>query len=393
MKFTVLGIGAGGNKAAIEAIESGAMSAQSVKLLNTTLDDIPEKYKMGDSNIAVQFASALGGCGKQPSEGNKAIVRAIKNNQIDLASFIDEDTQSVVVVTSTEGGTGCGATPMIVKYYLAMNLPVHVFALIGFNDDTRGMDNTLKFFKNLDSNITLHVIRNTEFLDYTGNHSRAEQAANVEFANQLKILTGSKMIPSAQNIDAKDMYKIATTSGYMHIDHIPLTGIKNQEGFNKNIQNAFDNIKCFDFDKSAKRMGIIINASEKTLDAVDSTFEVIKRYIGEPYEFFKHIQNNSEDRDEYIDIIVSGMNFPGKAIKELSEEYKILKEKSIVKTNTFDDIFGDIDLDDEDEFDMDVRKLNNPAQVNDIFASMINEDTAVQNVVITNDKNDDIDEY
>lgn len=389
MKIKVLGIGAGGNKAAINLLERGILDETDVKLLNTTFDDIPDEYKNNKSNLAIQFSSELGGCGKEPSEGYKAIVNAVQTKKIDLASFINEDTQCVCLVTSTEGGTGCGATPIIAKYYLAMNLPVHIFALIGFNDDIRGIKNTLKFFKNLDSNITLHTIKNTEFLDYTGNHLKAEEAANEEFANEIDILIGSKMIPSVQNIDPKDMYKLVTTPGYMHISHISLAGVKNQEAFNKAVQEAFDNIKCFDFDKSAKRLGVIINGSEKIQDAVDHNFEVIKRYIGEPYENFRHIQNSEYDKSEWMDIIISGMNFPEKAIVDLNNLYKEVKDKANTSTNSFDDIFSEIDLDDDDEFDMGVRKIKDKNSVDKLFSSIVSEKTDIKNVVIKKDNIDD----
>ena len=68
MKYTVLGIGAGGNKGAINLIEKGIISRDYVKLFNTTLKDVPDDYK----NIAVHFASELGGSGKERNTGYNA---------------------------------------------------------------------------------------------------------------------------------------------------------------------------------------------------------------------------------------------------------------------------------------------------------------------------------
>lgn len=369
MKINVFGIGAAGNKAAITAIEQGTIAKEAVKLVNTTVKDIPDEYKQNDSSMVVQFSSMLGGCGKEPNKGKQAITEAITSGKIDFSKMVSEDINEIVLVTSTEGGTGCGATPVIAKYFSMMNLPVHVFAFIGFQDEARGINNSLKFFKELgNSSIVLHTIMNDQFLDYTQSYTTAEQAANKEFARQLQILIGSEMIPSSQNIDDTDLFKVTSTSGYMDIKHIYLNGVKNKETFNEAIVKAYDNGKSLKFDKSSKRMACIINASEDIQQSIDDRFDVVKRYIGEPYEKFLHIQNNGEEN--YIDIIAAGMNFPEQAIIDISKKYAELKQKVSTTVKSFDDIFSGIDVDDEDEFSIDLQKKNK--NVNKLFSDFVN---------------------
>ena len=75
MELEVFGIGAAGNKAVIKAVEEGAVGKDYVKLFNTTVKDIPEEYKSTD--MVIPFTSSvLGGCGKEPKEGRKAIENA-----------------------------------------------------------------------------------------------------------------------------------------------------------------------------------------------------------------------------------------------------------------------------------------------------------------------------
>lgn len=373
MKYMLFGIGAGGNKAAINVLKKGYLSEENVKILNTSTKDIPEEYKV-NSDLAVHFSSMFGGCGKEPLKGKKAIINAIKNGNIKFGEMIDPDTQAVIIVTTTEGGTGCGATPVIANYFVKLNLPVHVFALIGFQDEARGINNTLRFFRELDSNVILHTIKNEEFLDYSKNYSKAEALANDEFAEQVRILSGKDMIPSHQNIDDTDMYKVATTSGYMNVQHVSLDKVKNVDLFNKAIQESFENIKCLDFDKSALRLAVIINAKPETQTHIDDKFEVIKRYIGEPYETFRHIQYD-ETQPEYIDIISCGMNFPEQGIRDLNNKYMDIKDKLNSDHKSFDDIFADIDLDDEDdEFDVKMRKMKNPDEIDALFSNLDEED-------------------
>lgn len=358
MKFAVYGIGAAGNKAAINLMEKCIISESNIKLMNTTTKDIPEKYKK-NGNLVFNFGSEIGGCGKEATKGRRAMIEAINRREHDIVDIIPEDPdRQAIIITSTEGGTGSGATPALANYLSEnFDMPVHVFAFTGFNDDPRGIKNTLLFLKNLTDNIVLHTIKNDEFLDkYTNNHELAELKANDYLAEQITVLCGLKMIPSDQNIDNTDMYKTTTTSGYMDIKHIDLTGVKTIDAFDKTIIDAYENnSKGLGFEPSAKRIGVFINASEKTRLAIDGNFSTIKRYVGESFaEFFKHIQYDNTT-EEYIDIIAGGLEFPKEEIININKKYTEVKEKMNTSRESLKSIFDNIDgLDDDDEFDVDI---------------------------------------
>jgi hypothetical protein len=175
------------------------------------------------------------------------------------------------------------------------------------------------------------------------------------------------MIPSSQNIDDTDHYKITTTAGYMDIKHVDLTGVKNQDTFNDAIIKAFENSTGLEYEKGCKRLAVIVNAGEKIQQAIDSRLDVIKRYCGEPFEKFRHIQQNPMDPEEYIDIIVCGINMPMKAITDMNKKYVDLKSKSKAGVKQLD--FSNIDLDDEDDFNVGIKKRN--TNVNDLFAATV----------------------
>lgn len=367
LELMLFGVGAAGNKAAIEAVETRVIPDENVKLINTTMKDIPEKYK-NDPNKIIKFSSMLGGCGKEPVKGEKAMFQAIRSKDIDFSSMITQNTRAVVLVTSIEGGTGCGATPVIARYFTALNIPVHVFAFIGFQDELRGINNSLKFFKDLPDGIVLHTIDNSKFLDFTKNYSKAEIAANEEFVRQLEVLIGSNMISSTQNIDDTDHYKVITTAGYMDIHHVELNSAKNMDLTNKAIIDSFESMSCLEYDNiGCKRIAVIINASDKIQDAIDSRFDVIKRYTGEPIEIFRHIQN--DNTEEYMNIIVAGLPYPEKAIKNLGKKYTVLKDKVNAEANSLSDILDNIDFDE----DMEETNIPKPRSVEDalsIFAAL-----------------------
>lgn len=369
LDLVLFGIGAAGNKAAIEAIETRVINEDNVKLINTTVKDIPDKYK-NDPNKIIKFSSMLGGCGKEPIKGQKAMFQAIKNKDIDFSTLINHNTKAVVLVTSIEGGTGCGATPVIARYFTALNIPIHVFAFIGFQDEARGLANSLKFFKELPDGIILHTISNSKFLDYTKNYSKAEQAANEEFVSQLEILIGSKMIPSTQNIDDTDHYKVITTPGYMDIRHIELNGTKNMELTNQAIIDSFESMSCLEYNPGCKRIAVIINASQKTQDVIDNRFDIIKRYTGEPSETHRHLQNDGTE--EYMDIIISGLPYPEDGIKDINKKYSNVKDVINQETKSLSDIFEDIEFDDDIE-ETNICKMRNPEDALAIFNTDAND--------------------
>ena len=219
----------------------------------------------------------------------------------------------------------------------------------------------------------LHTIKNSHFLDYTKNYNKAEIAANNEFVYEVDTMLGHKIIPSKHNIDDADLFKINTLPGYMTINHIPLSGLKNTESVNNAIIASFENACYMDNDTSAKRIGVIINASHKVQEAIDNSYEVVKRYVGIPIETYQHIQPDDDSElinEEYMDVLVCGMNYPEKALKDVNNKYNKLKDKFNVQRKSFDDIFGDVDNtnDEISQFDINIKR-EDPANIEELFSA------------------------
>ena len=312
-----IGVGAAGNKAVIQLLEQGIIQSSSCLLLNSTLTDVPEKYK----EFAIEFGDVKG-CGKERNLAKEMIVDALSNHTVNLDAFLDPEDKMVVIVTSSEGGTGCGASSVIAQYMKeVINTNVQMFVFTGFEDDVRGLKNTVDWFHDLSEEYVVQAISNKSFLDEAkGNRKKAENLANQEFVKRVSTLLGQNIIASDNNIDDTDLYKIDTTPGFMTIEHCILNKIRSVEDFNMALENMMRETHSLDNERSAKRIGIIINCGEKTQEFIDQSFEVIKDKYGEPYELFLHIQNYHDD--EYVDIIVSGMKIPFDDVKTTYNNYK-----------------------------------------------------------------------
>lgn len=353
LNFKVIGAGAAGNKAAINLIEKG-FDAKNVTLINSTIKDIPEYYR-SISMIFGANSGSFGGCGKEREIGKKRMLYDLKTGNVNLDSIVDPDTNAVIIVSSTEGGSGSAATPIIAKYIKeVVGVPVIVCLLFGFNSDVRGMQNSIEICQELSDNYGIIGISNSKFLSScNGNKLKAELAANDYFSNIVSILAGKNIFPGSQNIDDTDLFKIVTTPGYMNIGTANILKIKNLNQYNKIISDEIDNSKLMDISKKgAKRIGVIFDAPESIYDYMDFSAETIYQEFGNPYEIYTHVQNSSETNST-VTWIVSGMPMPLNEIKDIYNGYLLESETVNKNKDSFFDEISEFKGNQEDGmFDM-----------------------------------------
>lgn len=319
MKTLLIGVGACGCKAVTTAVESGISTAEDAIIINSTSKDFPPEFE-GEKFIISPHDT---GCGKERKIAKDYVLNAINSGVFNNIKNIGSYT-TVVVVTSVEGGTGSGASPIIAKFFNQVcKKNVHIIAFTGFEDDTRGLANTIEFFQEIDSNLIVQTISNSAFMRVAGNNKfRAEQMANDEMCKRIRIITGQNFIASEQNIDDTDILKVSNTSGYMTVESIYIDKpLVDQDDFNKLVKKMIYDSKSIKSDHpGATRIGIILNIAPETEDAIDYRFDSIVSTYDNPYE--KFMQKQWDGNKEYIAIIVSGMRMPIDAIKAIYQRYQ-----------------------------------------------------------------------
>lgn len=365
MKVYVIGLGGAGNKAIVSAIKSGVINKQNCLLMNTTLADIEEGFE----DISMKFGSSRGGCGKERNKAKSYMIDGLRGELANIKLVSDEDIELVILVSSTEGGTGSGSTMILAKYInQVLGKPVQIFAFAGFEEDGRGLKNTVEFFQESDDNLSIQCTSNSKFLNGGTNKIEAEKASNLDFINRLRVIIGHDMVESEQNIDATDLFKVSTQPGYTVCNRIPLTPkVKNVDQYNKIIKEFLDTETSLDTNKTVKRLAIIFNIAEETTDNVDFYYNTFKDKFGMPFEVFTHVQHTKSS--EYVDFIASGLDLPIDEVREVYDKYKEQTDKVNKKKDSFLNESNELKiLQTDDMFDVNNTKAS--ISSDDFFKSM-----------------------
>lgn len=317
LKAKIIGIGAAGNKAVISLMKKYPEITNDCILINSTLKDVPAEYR----DKALEMDGSFKGCAKERYVANQMMYNTLKNGTFEYIQNPEECM--TIIVTSSEGGTGSGASVMLAKIIDEVyHSPIHFYIFTGFEDDARGLKNTVDLFKELKQTYVISAISNKKFLDEAaGNRLKAEELANDKFCDDINILLGGTIVESTQNIDQSDLQKLANTPGFMVIENIPMDRIKNVGDYDKRIVDAIDNTKSLITEPSCKRFGTIMNIKDKNLSFVDYSNKVLKERYGSPFEVFTHIQDVHEN--EYLQVIVSGLKMP---VEDIEDAYNSFME-------------------------------------------------------------------
>lgn len=355
MKTMLIGVGAAGNKAVVTAIEKGTMKVEDTVIVNSTSKDFPKEYQ----GTKIVLSGTDTGCGKERAVSKIYTKKAIGEGKF---NFNDKMSQynTVIIATSVEGGTGSGSTPILAKFFNKVYTKnVHIIAFTGFEDDVRGLANTVDFFKEIDSEIIVQTISNVSFMAAAGhNKMKAEEMANREMAERIRVLTGQDFINGRQNIDDTDILKLSNTFGYMTVEKKTFNkSLETRDDFEKIIKNMiYNSASIKSKDPSAIRLGVIMNISPASEDAIDGSFASLKLAYGNPFEFFTQIQ--WDGKTEYIAYIASGMKMP---IDEITAVYERYKEQSMKINKDADEFFtvmnGMNALKEDSKFDM-IREVS-----------------------------------
>lgn len=333
LDLKIIGCGAAGNKATERLAEMG-FDKSKLFYVNSTDRDLSQNVDMDHVIIfGGKSKMTLGGCGKERSIGKQMLLEDMRADTDDFDKIVGNENL-IVLVGSTEGGSGSASLPILAKYYHeAHNKPVVCVLFFGFKDDVRGLQNSIEICQELSEEYGVIGIDNSGFLTACGgNRFKAEQEANNKFATVISILMGFVIQDGRQVIDDTDLFKIVTTPGYMIADGVELPDrIKTSDDYSRVVTNFIKgNTSFIDPPKNAgcSRIGAIytLKAGIEEDESIDFSADPISNVYGHPYEYFIATGPSSDNTNKFY-FIASGMKFPIDTIQAVYDEYKARSEK------------------------------------------------------------------
>mgnify|MGYP003520411296 CR=1 FL=1 len=368
MKFKYLGIGAAGNKAVMELPKAGICEEDDIVLVNSTDRDIPKDF----NGKVIIMSPENAGAGKERKVARNLAINYLKTHGDEFKELLN-DVDSIMFITSVEGGTGSGSTPILTSYAgKVLGKNTHIVAFTGFEDDVRGLENTVEFFKEINFETDVMTIRNSAFLEESDNNKmEAEKLANVELVKRLRIMLGMDFNPGEHNIDSTDLYKLVSTTGYKTIEKIQLKkDLLNKDDFNVLCKNMIYNSKSVRSNNPGQlRLGMILNIKPETETAIDFNYPIIIDSYGKPYEIYLQEQYDPK-QGQYIAFISSGMKMPIDEITAVYERYKAETKKVDKDNDTFFDKMKTYDIEEEDSMFNMVSHKKSTTSNDDFFNSL-----------------------
>lgn len=342
LKSFTFGCGQGATKAMMQCIKDGIIDKNNCCVINSTKKDIPEDY-LGNTIIISDDPDA--GCGKVREAARVLMFDFIKNNNTSIDVLL-EDVDYVNIIATTEGASGSGASVILARYIKQeLEIPVIITIITGFESDTRGLQNTINYFKDLqDGDFIVRTVSNKKYLDKANNTFAAEKLANKDISRVMSIIETKDIIDSDQNIDDTDLFKLITNPGLMFAGEIIInTKIKNPEQIEKMISDMIDYSSSLDFEPSANKIGIFMNVSEDTLMNIDTNFTSIKNKLCSSClpELFIHKQFNNNT--EFIRVIATGIKLPTEELMNMYNKYRDNMDSINNNVDTFFDTLKDMD--------------------------------------------------
>lgn len=241
------------------------------------------------------------------------------------------------VVSSTAGGTGSGAAPVMMELLQKM-FPDTNFILVAIlpqiNASLMEQGNALEFLNELydvlGSSTTYMIYDNETTADLPP--TKALSVVNENIVEDLKVLSGvDNYATPYESIDAADMESIITTPGRLLVVRI------NSDLTEKNMEDAnLDNIIIKSIKRSAHaetdrnkkvvRWGIITYFTEEVNKLYNPRMDGVIEFIGTPVERFNHNAiNNGKESANFLYMIASGLSPINDRVKRITDRIEQLK--------------------------------------------------------------------
>ena len=320
----ILGVGQAGGNIADIASTMGFQTA----LINTNQRD-------GLVNTGVEkkyFVPGYSGAGQDRAIG----IQAVNDNSQDIIDFVKQSFRNIkllLVAFSTDGGTGSGMSPLLIKLLLDQLPGINIGAITIVPEQNVLAGNRINATECIEELSTIEKISSVFLVDNDQMRKMNPQSskqqiylsANYHVMEAINhVLEVTKNSSLYGNFDETDLMRILNTRGVTIISSASVTDAKTTLDTCSKIHQSLENsVFCPMESESAIRAGLIYEGSENMskLINVPSIFEK----IGEPLQLFEGTYIS--DSDPTVTIILSGLSFPINRLLSLEQPLEENKDR------------------------------------------------------------------
>ena len=363
-KVGVLGLGNGGNQVAdlaafLEGFDGIAVNSSKEDLSNV---NHIAKLEIGDDK----------GAGKNRKEA----CSFIKEKMPEILSTEEiggwfKDKDIVFVITTIDGGTGSGSTPVTLAV-LTSKFPKTKFILVPIYPDMHqslvAMENSIAFLKEVNTHVPNAVVMsfdNNKFADKSSDIMITTVNKAIVEAMKVFRMDYNKSTPFS-SIDEKDLDRIISMPGELFVaqfDNFTDADLDNESIEDHLIKIIKGNSAQVDMerDKIVRTFAVISNLNEDMRSKFNDRLEKVKDIVGSDALGFSHYYVNPEDDVNRVIIIMSGLSTPDTRIKEiLARKEELEKATKVRKSSILDTV--------EVTSSLDTDNTSNDMSLDDILA-------------------------
>lgn len=332
----IIGLGNAGNQVADLAAETAGIEGIAINSSEKDLANV--------ENVATLKIGDAKGAGKDRDEAKKFIKERIRDFIADdsiVAFFMDKDV--IFVVTSIDGGTGSGSTPVFLSV-MEKTFPDVKFILVpiypSLVQSPAALQNSIEFLQEVNTNIpnaTCLSFNNDKFSSLSSD--QMIKNVNEAIVEAIKVIRMDYNYSTPfDSIDEKDLEKIITMPGELFVgiyDGFTEADLDEESIEDHLIKIVKGNSAQVDMerDKIVKCFGVISNLDEELRDKFDNKLTKLKDVVGKEVMMFSHyyVNDMAVNTKNRVVIIMSGLSVPDTTISSIVEAIKEA-EKKLTKT-------------------------------------------------------------
>ena len=338
LDVTVVGIGNAGNQIAALAQQKLNITTIAINSSDKDLETIPETVI---KRVISNPEGSEKGAGKDRTKAKSYLKSSIMNIMDEEIRDRISSMDVVFVVSSTGGGTGSGAAPIVAELLTSMfpDVITIVVGILPVNQEALSAHvNTLQYLDEIFTQVTdlKYMLYDNDKYSNIASY-RMMQKINEEIVKDIDVLrcTYNYTTPF-DSIDSADMKRVLSFKGRLMVAR--LDEIKERDVDNKSIaQLLLGAIKNnahaeLNRDKKITSSGVIANLSESMVEDFDNHVPEICDYMGSPVHDFTHTCVTGDRKmPNRVFYIASGLSKPDDKISIISDRVNEIEEKQKIE--------------------------------------------------------------